>query len=226
MVLQHAAAPAPQAAPLRVHRLKEGQSGVYRIFEPHLLGCFTHYIKDRSQYCHGPSECRYQHDKLDRVWKGYASADFWDPTAKVWQPVVAEITECCEVDMRGLYLPGQQWQFVKQVQVGKQRPKLNAILVANVTPGVQVLPYNIVPALQTMFHVEEVRLIHPNPCPARVMVVPFQGPPPGQVTPTIPDDPEVLRKAQEGIRRRAKGLFGMPDDQDDKGAGNGKGGGK
>ena len=42
--------------------------------------------------------------------KGYAHAEIYSRAIKAWNPVVLEITEHLELDLRGQYARGQVWR--------------------------------------------------------------------------------------------------------------------
>jgi len=216
----------PRPVQLRLARLKNGESATFRIIEPTITGLYVHWIgsetKGRSQYCHGPTDCRYAHDRLDKLWKGYASADMWDEQNRLWVPVVLELTEACELDMRAVYRPGQQWKLTRTPATRSKREAILARLTKDAPAGFVPRPYDILPAIRTTFHCCDAILGIKNPSPDRIAVMPYDGPPPGQEDSARPATKEEVSELVAHMREKLGGIGRMPEENNGRTKGGAK----
>ena len=196
---------APQAVAIRVFRIEKGTSQRVRMLSPSYGGVFTHYHRGRSQYCTG-RDCPSPVHKVDRVWKGYVSAQVWNDASRNWFPVCLEITESLELTFRGVYARGQVWELWReQGPRGKELPvsgKLEEERDEHTTPK----PFDIVPCLRALFHIDSIDLSSLNPLPPRVIVDVCNDDGPEALKPKMSDNLGVPYEgsAKEEFDRRAK----------------------
>lgn len=171
---------------LRVFRVEEGTSVHARILSEKYSGLFTHYCKGRSHYCKG-AQCEPLLHKMDRVWKGYASVELWNAGMKKWTPVVLEISEALELDLRGLWARGQVWEFYRDRPAKKKPAPTMGKLLEEREPATMPPPFDFKAVLLHLYHVEQVNLGCMNPMPPRVVVVDSDG-----------DGPAILGDQQTG----------------------------
>jgi hypothetical protein len=164
--------------PVRVFRQKPGGSHYVRLLAASYGGCFTHYLKDRGEYCAGPG-CMFACQKLRKIWRGYGAADYWDDASQLWIPTVLELTETLELDFRDKWRRGQVWKILTPHKQGKKNLGKSAKLLEQLDPGKIPHEFDIVPALLNTFHIFEIDLTHKNPMPPRVLVAATAGAPPG-----------------------------------------------
>lgn len=203
------AGPRPVIA-LRVFRQEQGQSHFVRLLSSHYGGCFTHYVKERSQYC-DPQACRWGCPKAPQVWKGYAAADVYDDNAKLWMPVCFELTEALELDFRGRWRRGQVWRVTRPVKKKKKQEARFAVFVEQHPECSLPQEFDFIPCLLNTFHIFAIDLAFKNPLPPRVLVEATAGPVPGQAAKV---NEQASREAFAEFGRRAQLLANigrMPD---------------
>jgi hypothetical protein len=195
---------------LRIHRMAEGESFDFRMLSKPLAGripgILTHFVKDRSQACPGEDRCIPSVHRSGTFWKGYVAAQRYDAKLGLWFPVALEVTEAAELDMRDNYERGQVWHLSKLPDKKGVSQAVVARFVAVSLPMPLPEPYDIMPAIRTLYHVDVIRLCESNPLPGRVMVEPVAGPGPGakQESPKATDQEvrEVLNRLRNGPGRR------------------------
>jgi hypothetical protein len=165
----------PQGAagpqPVRVLRVEVGQIHKLRMLSPEIGGCMTHYVGKRSRYCSG-DDCFPAYHRTEQIYKGYVAAELFREGNDDWLPVVLEVTEHAELDMRQLYRRGQVWQLSRAAdRKGKQGP-VRALLIDTGDPEEVPEAFNIEIVLQHLYHVLAVDLRARNPMPPRLVMSP------------------------------------------------------
>lgn len=202
-------APRPVIA-LRVFRQEPGQSHFVRLLSSRYGGCFTHYVKERSQYC-DPEGCRWGCPKAPQIWKGYAAADVYDDAVKLWLPVCFELTEALELDFRDKWQRGQVWRVTRPVKKKKKNEARFAVLIEQHSESSLPPEFDFLPCLLNTFHIFAIDLCHKNPLPPRVLVQAAAGPVPGQQKkPDAPVSPQELSDFAQRARLLAN-IGRMPD---------------
>jgi hypothetical protein len=193
---------------LRVFRQAVGSTHYVRLVSREYGGCFTHWMKQNSQYCDGP-RCIWNCAKQRKQWKGYGAADVYDPVAKLYVPFALEITESMELDLRGRWTRGSiwriHWPFAKKGHNEPKRAEFVRQLDEREVPPV----WDVVPCLLNMFHIFSIDLTVKNPMPPRVLVQSNAGPDPLMSAPIPPVASSDEMRA--GINRLKGMIGGMPD---------------
>jgi len=159
---------------LRVFRVEEGATVHARTLSDGYSGLFTHYVKGRSVYCQG-DKCEAQVHKADKVWKGYAAVELWDSSCKKWNPVVLEISESLELDLRGLWRRGQVWEFYRELPTKKKSMPIMGKLLEERDAAAFPLAFDFKAVLLHLYHVHAIHLGTLNPMPPRVIVTQSDG---------------------------------------------------
>lgn len=158
---------------LRVFRLKPGERAKIRTLSEAYDGLFTHFVRGRSKYC-DPLNCNPADHRTGRFWKGYASAELWLPRETLWMPIVLEITEALELDLRGRWERGQCWELTREKQVGKRHPPIVGVLVGK-AEGKLPPAFGVLDVLTHLYHADGLQLGELNPMPPRVLVAASPG---------------------------------------------------
>lgn len=166
-----------QIVRVKVERVELNDSKIVRCLSDTIGGCFTHYFRGRSQFCHG-KDCNPLMHKTDATWKGYIAAEWYIEQLAAWRPIVMEITEHAELDMRGLYRRGQIWNFYRPSDASKKNPPTFAALLEERSPESMPPAFDILPVLQTLYHTMNIDLGVLNPLPPRVLLYDSADPPP------------------------------------------------
>lgn len=187
--------------PLKVFRVDPGQTVTVRMLSKSYGGLFTHWARGRSHYCN-PDGCDGTLHKTERFWKGYAAADIWNRQRALWFPVVLEITEHTELDLRQVYKRGQVWELERPAQAKSKKGPVRAWLIESRDPA-QVPPaHEIVPVLRHLYHVDCIDLESSNPMPDRVYVEPSADPgPAARHDGDKPLSPEERKAVWEQVRK-------------------------
>jgi hypothetical protein len=160
-----------QSQPVQVLRIEAGFTFELRTLSRSYGGLFVHWVKDKSRYCAG-RECRSDWHKLDRQWRGYAAVEWYDKKSSLWIPTVWEITENCELDLRGQYDRGQVWRVGRaKGGKGKQEP-VSAVLMGFLAADLVPPEWDYRVVLYHLYHITEVDLSHSNPMPSRLTLPP------------------------------------------------------
>lgn len=165
---------------LRVFRVEPGMQVFVRMLSPEIRGVMTHFHRGRSQVCMG-DDCPPAMHREKQFWKGYVACEFYDKKPKLWFPTVLEVTECLELDMRGIIERGQVWELFRHAEAKKGEPVRGAL---HETLDAAKLrdPFDIIPVLRTLYHCLGVFPASvKNPLPPRVLI-----------QPTSDDAPQVL----------------------------------
>lgn len=191
-------------ARLAVLRIDPGQKVHVRSLSDGYGGLLTHF-RGRSIYCEGEQECRLCRTHPDTCWKGYFAGEAWDPRRTWWLPVVMEMTESCELDLRYRFKRGQVWLFSRAPQTGKKKTPVSASLIEELDPESLPASFEVYAVLRTLYHVRNISLATPNPLPDRVMIEPTAGPAPASFTAkdASPVDPRTFKELLEKARTQA-----------------------
>lgn len=191
--------------PLQVRRVAEGEQLVVRLLSvvgPRIMGIHTHYHERRSYYC--GNGCSGAIHGKPKQWKGYLAAERWWHETQLWYPCVLEVTEACELDMRGHAKRGQVWLLNRGLDVKGKRAAVRATLTEQLDPRRLPLEFPFNAVLQFMYHTPRLDVVVPCPLPDRVQVVPSEGDVPACMKPTDTEEQvtsgyvaEAIRKARE-----------------------------
>jgi hypothetical protein len=205
----------PASYPLQIQRLEKTDEVFVRLLtEIHgrILGFNVHYVSDESVYC-GP-KCTRDHAKLKSQWKGYLAAERYHQPTNLWYPCVLEITEGCELLMRGRAARGQVWRLWRHDEGKGKKTGVQAELIDQLDPYVLQRPFDLLVTIRRTYHDLSIELSTPNPMPPKVIVQATEGAPPKGLEPQsapgpVPTfaelDPVLARskQAQAGQRTRA-----------------------
>lgn len=199
---------------LSVYRIEPGTEDKVRMLSDSYGGCITHYVR-RSEYCEG-KECPASMHRHKPTWKGYAAAEVHREDPGVWLPIVLEITEYAEQDLRGKYRRGQLWRFWRPVdavrkvagRVKHEAQPVQAQLLDHGDPDGVPPAFDVRPTLLRLYHIFSIDLSVPNPLPPRTMVRPSYDPLPPALQPK-PTEAFVppSEKAYERLRQQMKGVI-------------------
>jgi hypothetical protein len=156
------------AEPVRLFRIREGETHLVLSLSPQYGGMFTHFHKGMSKYCRG-NACRAELHKLDRNWKGFAAVLVYRDVVKAWFPAVLEITAAAELDLRGRWTRGQVWEFKCPPKRGKKHYPASCRLTG--TAELDRLPpaFDYRAVLLHLFNEEVLDLDARNPLPPHVL---------------------------------------------------------
>ena len=194
----------PAPARLRVRRVEQGETIRFRTLSAGYGGLFTHYIRGNSRYCFGTERCPPAIHK-DKIWKGYAGAEYWLELEKRWRACVWEITQNCEQELRGLFSRGQVWRCTSRLNAKGSGHAVTCELVDQLDPASLRSCPNILPTLFVLYNTIEVTLDEKNPLPARELVEDVAGDGPkdlragSQEQPATDEQWKRLKDALQGI---------------------------
>jgi hypothetical protein len=151
----------------------------------------THW-RGKSSYCVGDAECKECRAGREAIWKGYFAGEAWDARRGWWLPVVMELTEACELDLRYRFCRGQVWLFERSQQTTKKRTPVTARLVEELPLDTLPPAFDVHAVLRTLYHANHIALTTANPLPDRVMIEPTAGAAPGATAPK--EEPVVERR--------------------------------
>lgn len=174
---EHTHDPSKPVVRVQVKRCAENELLIVRFLSDSYGGLLTHYVRGRSQYCKG-DDCPPIIHKAEITWKGYAPCMWWVDGQNVWRPIVLEITEHAELDLRAMIRKGQIWQFSRPVEPGKKNPPTFAALLEERTAQGLPPPFDVKPVLQTLYHAMTLDLSVKNPLPPRVFAYDTDDAPP------------------------------------------------
>lgn len=186
---------------LRIFRVAEGVSAVVRVLSAvdAVTGFNTHYIDKRSYVC-GGDPCKHCRARERRYWKGYLAALGWLEPKRSWLPIVLEVTESLELDMRGRIGRGQDWKLTRDKETPKQRKPVRGELLGSVAWSLIPPAFDFLPVLLNLYHEQKLDLGTPNPMPARIIVELCEGAVPscaGYIAPEVVP-PGTLRSMLQG----------------------------
>lgn len=192
------ARPGAQNSPVRVRvfRIDEGKVATVRMLSDAIGGILTHYAGGRSEYCKG-NDCPDALHRRGSYWKGYVAAELFEPRPRHWIPIVLEITEALELDMRGRYARGQVWQLSRNPSSKRRHFPIVGMLIQEPTAQVLRAAFDVRPVLAHLYHTNEIALDRDNPTPAPVVLeVAVDGPPPPVPVAKRPDQLTADERAQ------------------------------
>lgn len=203
----------PTEVELRIFRVKSGKKHHVRILSVEYGGLHTHWESGRSKYCH-PDACFPKCRNKPRYWKGYTAAQVWVPHWNVWYPVVLEIPERAELDMRSQFDRGTVWEMTREADRKGSRSPVRAVYKE--LHDVKQLPmaFNIEPVLLHLYHLDEIDLTAPNPLPP-LPVVEVSGVDSGSINDAPKEaTPSEKRDFLKQLKETMNGVGGMPSDKD------------
>jgi len=165
--------PAPEKARLAIHRFEEGcKDQILCLDNGPVLGFMTVWEKTagRSYYVDPSLPFR---AKGELVWKGYLPALIWRPKTADYLPIVWEITESLELDLRGVVQRGQHWEVTRGVRVGKKRPPVIGRLLGMTKCALIAPAFDVMDCVRWTYHDQRCALALPCPAAARTMVSPI-----------------------------------------------------
>ncbi len=206
----HAAETPPAAKPqiytIRLFRVPAGGTVFVIPLTDSYGGLFTHYTKQGSALCTG-NDCRHRLHGITRTWKGYAPAILHISGTK-YMPVCLELTENLELDLRGVWARGQKWEIFRDHEGKGARSPVEGKLHDDQVVIDLPKPFDIIPCLRAIYHVDHIELNHANPMPPRVYVPAAEAPMP-DVMEKKPDPkfvPPDGYSYTEEFRRRQKAM--------------------
>lgn len=161
-------------------------------------GLLTHWHAGRSHPCPGPGECPQAIHRARTVWRGYAPAEVWDESARLWRPGVQPITEALEEVLRGRTLRGEVWILARS-QEGKKSGPLEGVYCERQQEECLSACFDILPVLLRFYHCSTLLLGVANPMPAKLTLEAAAGPAPrlpADMLPTEPPKPTEQQRRQ------------------------------
>jgi hypothetical protein len=193
----------PSPAPVKVLSVPESMPITVR-FLANLQGLDTHWINGTVP-CPGREECPPANHRRGVIWKGYAAVQAWDEIRRLWVPFVLEITECAEEYLRDRELRAEVWTLFRAEKKGKTDAVV-ALYCGQVDEEKLSPPFDIVPVLCRVFHVDKLKLGRPNPIAPRLLLEPVAGEAPPMPTEllqlgTPENTKEDMERARELLRK-------------------------
>lgn len=200
---------------LEVLRIDHGETFVVRALDGRYGGINTHWRMGRSEYCIGES-CPIAVHKSGAIWKGYTGVEAFEARSQKWAPVVLEITEALELDLRGKWIRGGVWEVWRTPLNGRKKQPVRGKLLETLAPATLPRAFPIIHVLQSLYHTSEIDLSATNPMPERTRVRLSEGaPPPGTGSRKGEEDKPQSREEWE-VSRRALVEAGLLPDQNGK----------
>lgn len=171
-------------------------------------GLITHWHSGRSWPCAGHDDCPSTIHRARSVWKGYAPVLVWDGPAQLWRPRVLELTEVLEEQLRGRNLAGEVWMLYR-AEGGRKSARIEAVYLQRWARADVPQPFDVTPALQRFYHVQQLLLGVPNPLPAKLLLEPCVGPAPKlpEIPASAAESPPTAEQMAK-LREMARGAFG------------------
>jgi hypothetical protein len=179
-----------------IHGIADDSTEIVRILacpRDFIGGLFVHYRGKTSKYCH--SRCPPDLHKIPRQWYGYLAAERYHQPDRVWYPIVLEVTENAEMEMRGVAARGQVWVFSRGPRVDHKHAPVVAVLTEQLDTSILPPAFNVLPVLHRRYRSDEIDLSVRNPMPSKVTMPVSQGP-----------VPEVLRGLADGAQVSAEDM--------------------
>lgn len=173
-----------QTTSVRIVRIEPGASVCLRMLSESIGGLITHWDGKKSKYCIGEG-CPSNLHSRDRTWKGYVAAQQFRPLTKDWLPVVLELTEHAELDMREAYQRGQEWVLERRFGSNKKAGPVTASLHKPAALQALPAPFDVLRVLVHVYHCNDISLNVKNPLPPRLVlpIMPHESKNPGQNLP-------------------------------------------
>lgn len=181
-------------------------------------GFITHFTKGQSQACRG-EECGCQSSMVNSLWKGYHPVMRFDRQGNCWIPTVLEVTEALELDFRGKFFRGQEWELSRGIITKKRKPAIFGRLIGSRDLPEHCRAFDVSPAVFWIYHDRSLKINLSSPIPQRVMVEPLTMNGPGQhdqaEKKATPEQLANLRKRLGGfLGNGAKEIGAMPEGGD------------
>jgi hypothetical protein len=165
------------AIPLAIFRVAhDSNQTILTVADWHGDGLLTHWVKGRSLYCPGSDSCRTH--AVEATWRAYVHVLLWQRDPPLWRPVVLEVTEHLELELRSHYQPGQVWWLARSAKHGKKNSPCRAIQIETRDRAALPPEVDVTPILVRLFHTEGVRQSVKNPMPSKIFVDVEELPPP------------------------------------------------
>ena len=193
---------------LRIWRVASDTTCTVRTLSPAIQGLFAHWRNGRSFYCN-PGGCPSDLHSKPQNWKGYIAAERWVEQLQLWFPVCLELTEHCELDMRGAYERGQVWELSREKESKTVKRPVVARLHEVCDERSFPIPFDILPVLRTLYHADHIALDVANPMPPRTLVQPSKGAAPRKAETAAPERRATPEEIAE-LRRRASERMKLP----------------
>jgi hypothetical protein len=189
-----------------------GTSSVIRTLSDTLEGLGTHFVAGRPVWCR-QDECPVAVHKHRYQWRGYFAGEVWIPKVARWAPYVVEVSEACELDLRGIFRRGQQWELSRLPVSESNKPPVVGLLLSEDDPASYPPVFDIIPTLSRIYHANVVLGVE-NWMPARTVVKMSDGaPPPGfAAAPPRPERKELgpvksMKELDEEWKRKRHGTM-------------------
>lgn len=143
-----------------------------------------------------------------RYWRGYVAALVWDRAAKKWLPTVLEVSESLELDMRGIYSPGQVWEISRgQKQKDKKPPYVGRLVDQSLSLAI-FAPFDVRPIVEGLYHCRGMQLDQPSDREGRTYLPAIEAPAPRGETGYqngAHDDPAKMQAMRDKLAQQLKG---------------------
>jgi hypothetical protein len=159
-----ASADPPEVVEIRTVRVAAGKTHFIRSLAEEYGGIMTHFEQGRSKYC-DPQYCWPKCRAKGRYYKGYFAAQVWVEKWDCWYPVVCELPEKAELDVRQQFRRGLIWEFSRAADRRSSKSPVRAVLKEEQDPHNWPLAFDIAPSLLHLYHLEEIDLTAENPLP-------------------------------------------------------------
>ena len=188
---------------LRVLRPTEGVDYHVKTLSVAYGGLYIHYKPKKSVYCRG-TECDSATHKIPRQFKGYFSAEVYDPDLRVWLATVFELTQNAERDVRGRYARGQVWRFFRPPQINGLNQPLAGDLLEQLDPHQVSREFPILPTLQCMYNCSDIDLSAKNWMQPKTVVEQIKAPPPAALAKVSEDRPATAEELEAAQAKAAE----------------------
>jgi hypothetical protein len=195
-------APSPAQA-VSVRRVPHAQP-LTVCFAGKIAGLLTHQYQGKFRGCTGAPACPAAVHKALTLWKGYVAAREWEERLKRWYPIVLEVTECLEEQLRGRALAGEIWILTRESGRKRSGKVIGRYLERREEPSLTQC-FGTLNALLRFYHSDTLDLGVPNPLAPRLLLPAVDAKGPAGLADAFPPDPPPATK--EEIRemfRRAK----------------------
>jgi len=166
-------------------------------------GCMVHY-KGGNVYCPGEDDCPASMHREQLLWKGYTAVDLWDKSLNHYLPMVLEVSESLEHQLRGRNLRGEVWVLQRK---GHRNKKQITGDYTERRDSKSIRPaFDVLPIVRTLYHCSTLCLGLDNPVPSPTMLEAYLGAPPSIAFPDAGEeenkkiDPATREKLREEMR--------------------------
>ncbi len=161
------------AQPVRIASVKDATILTVRFLGPY-VGLLTHWFGKQTVPCLGDIRCGKAIHATRAIWKGYAPADYLDPTLELWVPCVSEITELLEHNLVGRRIRGEVWILRRQGK--KKSGPVMGTFAGKHDEGILPPVFDVTPIVERFYHTSPLDLNAVNPIPPAVLASPREGP--------------------------------------------------